>query len=112
AGAGVPGLFRFFRATLGAMLLHLGRWRQRELSADETAARMVGQPYGLMSALQKLGAYNQRMPTTSLSPSTSALCIVKPVFRRGTFSSLFSTHPPLEKRIRALREMTVTPQRS
>jgi len=64
-----------------------------------------------MSALQKLGAYNQRIPTTSLSPSTSALCIVKPLFGSGTMSSLFSTHPPLEKRIQALREMTVAPQR-
>ena len=72
---------------------------------------MVGQPYGLMSALQKLGAYNQRIPTTSLSPSTSALCIVKPFFSGGMLSSLFSTHPPLEDRIAALREMTVTPLR-
>ncbi len=69
------------------------------------------EPYGLISALQKLGAYNQRIPTTSVSPSTSALCIVKPLFGSGTVSSLFSTHPPLEKRIQALREMTVTPQR-
>jgi len=87
-------------------------WPQtREYSADETGARMVGQPYGLISALQKLGAYNQRIPTTSVSPSTSALCIVKPLFGGGGLSSLFSTHPPLEKRIQALREMTVTPQR-
>ena len=73
--------------------------------ADETGARMVGQPYGLISALQKLGAYNQRIPTTSLSPSTSALCIVKPFFGGGLLSSLFSTHPPLEERIAALREL-------
>jgi heat shock protein HtpX len=72
---------------------------------------MVGQPYGLISALQKLGAYNQRIPTTSVSPSTSALCIVKPLFGGGGLTSLFSKHPPLEKRIQALREMTVTPQR-
>ena len=72
---------------------------------------MVGQPYGLISALQKLGAYNQRIPTTSLSPSTSALCIVKPFFGGGVMSSLFSTHPPLEDRIAALKQMTVIPQR-
>src|ERR1700686_1159450 len=110
-GAGILGLLLFFLAPLAALLLQLGLSRQREFSADETGARMVGQPYGLMSALQKLGAYNQRIPTTSLSPSTSALCIVKPFFGSGTLSSLFSTHPPLEKRIEALREMTVTPQR-
>jgi len=110
-GSGVLGLLLFFLAPLGAILLQLGLSRQREFSADETGARMVGQPYGLMSALQKLGAYNQRIPTTSLSPSTSALCIVKPFFGSGVVSSWFSTHPPLEDRIAALREMTVIPQR-
>jgi heat shock protein HtpX len=110
-GSGILGLLLFFLAPLGAMLLQLALSRQREFSADETGARMVGQPYGLISALQKLGAYNQRIPTTALSPSTSALCIVKPMFRGGTLSALFSTHPPLEKRIQALREMTVAPQR-
>ena len=110
-GAGILGLLLFFLAPIGAMLLQFGLSRQREFSADETGARMVGQPYGLMSALQKLGAYNQRIPTTSLSPSTSALCSVKPLFGGGTFSSLFSTHPPLEDRIAALREMTITPLR-
>jgi len=48
------------------MFLQFGLSRQREYSADETGARMVGQPYGLISALQKLGAYNQRIPTTSV----------------------------------------------
>jgi heat shock protein HtpX len=110
-GAGILGLLLFFLGPLGALLLQLGLSRQREFSADETGARMVGQPYGLMSALEKLGAYNQRIPTTSLSPSTSALCIVKPLFGTGRSSSLFSTHPPLAKRIQALREMTVTPER-
>src|SRR5256886_6305934 len=81
-----------------------------EFSADETGARMVGQQYGLISALQKLGAYNQRIPTTSLSPSTSALCIVKPLFGGGPVSSPFSTHPPPERRIQALRGLTGTPQ--
>ncbi len=110
-GNWIVGLLMFILAPLGAMMLQLFLSRTREYSADETGARMVGQPYGLISALQKLGAYNQRIPTTSVSPSTSALCIVKPLFGSGTVSSLFSTHPPLEKRIQALREMTVTPQR-
>jgi heat shock protein HtpX len=110
-GAGILGLLLFFLAPLGAMLLQLGLSRQREFSADETGARMVGQPYGLISALQKLEAYNRRIPTTSLSPSTAALCIVKPFFGSGMLSSLFSTHPPLEDRIAALREMTAPPLR-
>jgi len=110
-GGGLAAILMIFLAPVAAFLLQLGISRQREYSADETGARMVGQPYGLISALEKLGAYNQRIPTTSLSPSTSALCIVKPLFGSGGIPSLFSTHPPLEKRIQALREMTVTPQR-
>ena len=110
-GGGLTALLMIFLAPLAALLLQLGISRGREYSADATGARMVGQPYGLISALQKLGAYNQRIPTTAVSPSTSALCIVKPLFGSGGLSSLFSTHPPLEKRIQALREMTVTPQR-
>src|SRR5438876_1777795 len=110
-GGGFAALLMIFLAPVAALLLQLFVSRAREYSADETGARMVGQPYGLISALEKLGAYNQRLPTTSLSPSTSALCIVKPLFGGGAWSSLFSTHPPLERRIQALREMTVTPQR-
>jgi heat shock protein HtpX len=110
-GGGLAALLMIFLAPFAALMLQLFLSRTREFSADATGARMVGQPYGLISALQKLGAYNQRIPTTSVSPSTSALCIVKPLFGGGGLSSLFSTHPPLEKRIQALREMTVTPQR-
>jgi heat shock protein HtpX len=98
-------------APLGAMLLQLGLSRQREYSADETGARMVGNQYGLISALQKLGAYNNQIPTTAITPSTSALCIVRPLFGRRSISSLFSTHPPLEERIAALRDMTIVPKR-
>jgi heat shock protein HtpX len=98
-------------APLAALLLQLALSRQREYSADATGARMVGNQYGLMSALQKLGTYNNRIPTTSISPSTSSLCIVKPLFGQRGFTSLFSTHPPLESRIEALREMTIVPHR-
>jgi heat shock protein HtpX len=110
-GGALAAILMIFLAPLAAILLQLGISRQREYSADASGARMVGQPYGLISALQKLGAYNQRIPTTALSPSTSALCIVKPMFGGSLASSLFSTHPPLEERIAALREMTVVPQR-
>jgi len=110
-GGGLAGILMLFLAPVAALLLQLGISRQREYSADATGVRMVGQPYGLISALQKLGAYNKRIPTTVLSPTTSALCIVKPMFASEMLSSLFSTHPPLEDRIAALREMTVVPQR-
>ena len=107
-GGGILAVLLMILAPLGAMLLQLWLSREREYSADETGARMVGHPYGLISALEKLGAYNKRIPTTAISPSTSALCIVKPLFGSGTLSSLFSTHPPLEDRISTLREMAAT----
>jgi heat shock protein HtpX len=110
-GGGLAGILMLILAPFAAFLLQLGISRQREYSADATGARMVGQPYGLISALQKLGAYNKRIPTTTLTPTTAALCIVKPMFGSDTLSSLFSTHPPLEDRIAALREMTVVPER-
>src|SRR5713101_8300274 len=77
-GGGLSGVLTLILAPIAALLLQLGISRQREYSADATGARMVGQPYGLISALQKLGAYNKRIPTTAMSPTTSALCIVKP----------------------------------
>ena len=110
-GGGITALLMLILAPFAAMLLQLGLSRQREYAADATGARMVGHPYGLIRALEKLGAYNNRIPTTTLTPSTSALCIVKPRFGGGVFSSLFSTHPPLTDRIAALRQMTVLPNR-
>lgn len=110
-GGGFGALLMIFLAPFAALLLQLFLSRTREYAADEIGARMVGQPYGLISALQKLGSYNQRIPTTALAPTTSALCIVKPMFGGQVLSSLFSTHPPLEDRIAALREMTIVPQR-
>jgi heat shock protein HtpX len=110
-GNALIGLALMILAPLGAMLLQLALSRQREYAADATGAQMVGNQFGLMSALQKLGAYNSRIPTTSISPSTSALCIVKPLFGRGGIGSLFSTHPPLQDRIEALQQMTIVPKR-
>lgn len=110
-GGGLIALVMMLLAPLAAMLLQLGLSRQREYSADATGARMVGNPYGLISALEKLGTYNNRIPTTAISPSTSSLCIVRPRFGRGGLATLFSTHPALPDRIAALRNMTIIPQR-
>jgi heat shock protein HtpX len=110
-GGGFSALLMIFLAPFAALLLQLFLSRTREYAADATGVRMVGQPQGLISALEKLGAYNKRIPTSAISPSTSSLCIVKPLFGAGTLSALFSTHPPLEDRIAALKQMTVTPLR-
>jgi heat shock protein HtpX len=107
-GGGFSALLMLILAPIAALMLQLGVSRQREYAADESGAQMVGQQYGLISALQKLGAYNQRIPS-NIPQTTSALCIVKPMFGSGSiFSSLFSTHPPLEDRIAALRELTIS----
>jgi heat shock protein HtpX len=106
-GGGITALLMLIAAPIAAALLQLGISRQREYQADASGAKMVGHPYGLMSALEKLGAYNKRIPM-DISPSTSALCIVAPLNARQFLTGLFSTHPPLEDRIARLREMTVT----
>jgi heat shock protein HtpX len=110
-GGGFTALLMIFLAPFAALLLQLFLSRTREYAADETGVRMVGHQQGLISALEKLGAYNKRIPTSAISPSTSSLCIVKPLFGSGTLSALFSTHPPLEDRIAALKQMVVTPLR-
>ena len=106
-GGGLTAILMLILAPIAAMLLQLGISRQREFAADETGAKMVGHQYGLMSALQKLGAYNKRIPS-GIPQSTSALCIVKPFSGGSVWASLFSTHPPLEDRIAALRDMTLS----
>jgi heat shock protein HtpX len=105
--SGLTGILMLILAPLAALLLQLGISRQREYQADASGARMVGHPYGLIRALEKLGAYNKRIPM-DVPPTTSALMIVAPLSAGQIFSSLFSTHPPLADRIAQLRAMTVT----
>jgi heat shock protein HtpX len=106
-GSGIAGILMLFLAPLAALLLQLGISRQREYQADASGVKMVGHANGLISALEKLGAYNKRIPM-DVAPTTSALMIVQPLSAREMFSSLFSTHPPLADRIAALRNMTIT----
>src|SRR6202142_2825921 len=106
-GGGVTALFMLILAPIAAAMLQLGILRQREYQADASGANMVGQQYGLISALEKLGAYNKRIPM-DIPQTTAALCIVAPFTVGQTLAGLFSTHPPLADRIAALRNMTVT----
>jgi heat shock protein HtpX len=106
-GGGLGALFMLILAPLAALLIQLGISRQREYAADAAGAKLVGHPYGLISALEKLGAYNKRIPMDA-SPATSSLYIVKPFSPGEILSGMFSTHPPLSDRIAALRQMTVT----
>jgi heat shock protein HtpX len=106
-GGGITALLMLLVAPIAAAMLQLGISRQREYQADASGAQMVGQQFGLISALEKLGAYNKKIPM-DISPSTAALCIVAPFTVGQTLSGLFSTHPPLADRIAALRAMSIT----
>ena len=103
----MAALLMLFVAPFAALLIQLGISRQREFAADASGAKMVGHPYGLISALEKLGAYNKRIPM-DVSPTTASLFIVAPLTAGQVFSGLFSTHPPLTERIAVLRNMTVS----
>jgi heat shock protein HtpX len=106
-GGGILGLLAMtILAPLAASLIQLAISRSREFEADATGARMVHNPFGLASALEKLETGNQRMPMPT-TPQTAHLFIVNPLSGAGaTFAKLFSTHPPLEERIARLRAMT------
>lgn len=88
-------------APIAAMIIQMAVSRSREFAADATGAAIVGQPYGLASALEKLDAYSKRIPMPA-TPATAHMFIVKP-FSGRSFMNLFSTHPPIEERIRRLR---------
>jgi heat shock protein HtpX len=106
-GGGLAALLMLIVAPIAALLIQLGISRQREFAADASGARMVGHPNGLISALEKLGAYNRRIPM-DVPPTTASLFIVAPLTAGQVFSGLFSTHPPLTERIAVLRNMTIT----
>ncbi|WP_322796542.1 zinc metalloprotease HtpX [Tepidiforma sp.] len=93
-------------APIAATLLQLGISRSREYAADETGARVTGDPLALASALEKLklGIAAMPMEPTPAQEAVSALYIANP-FRGEGLANLFSTHPPLDERIRRLREM-------
>jgi len=104
---GLAAIVMMIVAPIAAAVIQLGISRQREYAADAAGARLVGHPYGLISALEKLGAYNQRIPMTNVSPTTSSLYIVMPWSGGQVLAGMFSTHPPLSDRIAALRQMTI-----
>ncbi len=99
-GGGLGGLFMLILAPIAAMLIQLAVSRSREYEADHTGAEFTGNPYALASALQKLDAYSKRLPMAA-SPATAHLYIVQPLLGMD-FASLFSTPPPIAKRIERL----------
>ncbi len=91
-------------APIAAMLIQFAVSRSREYGADSTGARLTGDPRALASALQKLQGASRQIPLSGADPATAHLWIVNPL-TGGGLMSLFSTHPPLEDRIRRLLAM-------
>jgi heat shock protein HtpX len=106
-GGGLAALIMLIVAPIAALVIQYGISRQREFAADASGAKMVGHANGLISALEKLGAYNKRIPM-DVSPTTASLFIVAPFSAGQMLSGLFNTHPPLSERIAVLRNMTIT----
>jgi heat shock protein HtpX len=99
-GGGIGALIMLILAPIAASLIQLAVSRSREYQADATGAHFTGNPYALASALAKLDAYSRRVPLQA-TPSTAHLFIIQP-FLGMNFGNLFSTHPPIAKRIERL----------
>jgi heat shock protein HtpX len=92
-------------APLAAMIIQLAISRAREYEADRVGAMIAGTPMGLVNALRKLELAAERIPATHAQPATAHLYIVNPL-RGGGLMAMFSTHPPVQERIRRLMAMS------
>jgi len=99
-------LLLWILAPIAAAIIQLAISRQREYAADATGAEICGNPESLASALLRLEAGSQAIPM-NVNNATEPLYIVKP-FSGGGIANLFSTHPPIEERVRRLRQMRPT----
>jgi heat shock protein HtpX len=100
-------------APIAATLVQLGISRSREYLADETGARLSGDPEALASALEKLERAAHVVPPVTAVPdvaqtTTASLFIVNPFAGMRGMVSLFSTHPPMPERVRRLRNMILS----
>ena len=102
----VLGILAAILAPIAAQLIQLAVSRKREFLADATGSLLTRYPDGLADALEKISTYER--PVKSATPATAHLYIANPLgtghFKKS-FANLFSTHPPVEERIKILREM-------
>ena len=104
AGGAIAALLTVILAPIAALLIQLAVSRSREYEADRTGAEVSGNPMALASALRKLERATQVVPSQTAQPAFAHLYIVNPL--GGQFlAGLFSTHPPVEERIRRLEAM-------
>lgn len=106
-GGGIGGLLGLIAisiiAPIAAMIIQFAISRSREFLADETGAKISNDPLSLASALKKIAGYAEKIPMNA-NPATSHMFIVNPL-SGSSILSLFSTHPPVEKRIERLYRM-------
>jgi heat shock protein HtpX len=105
-GGNPLALLMVILAPIAAMLIQMAVSRSREYGADASGAKLHGDPRPLASALEKLGSAAGRVPLQGASPTNAHLCIVNPFAGLGGLAALFSTHPPIEERIRRLLSMS------
>jgi heat shock protein HtpX len=108
-GGALGLLFMAIVAPIGAMLIQMAVSRSREYLADETGAKVCGKPLSLARALEKISGISREVPMEA-APATAHMFIVSPLSGGGVLS-LFSTHPPVEKRVERLRAMAVAAAR-
>ena len=99
----ILALLTVILAPIAALLIQLAVSRSREYQADKTGAEVSGDPMALASALRKLERATEVVPSQTAQPAFAHLYIVNPL--HGGWAGLFSTHPPIEERIRRLEEM-------
>jgi heat shock protein HtpX len=103
-GSPIAALAMMIVAPLAALIVQMAISRSREYEADTGGAELAGNPRYLSGALRKLQMATQKIPMKA-NPATSHLFIVNPLSGRG-ITRLFSTHPPLEERIRRLEGLS------
>lgn len=108
SGRGNPigSLAMMIVAPIAAMLIQMAISRSREYAADAEGARIHGMPHDLASALKKIHRGVKKIPMKA-NPATAHMFIMNPLSGKG-FAALFSTHPPLEERVKRLESLTLT----
>ena len=104
-GGGLGLIAMAILAPIGAMLVQMAVSRSREYQADASGARFCGRPDSLARALEKIAGTSRKIPLES-TPATAHMFIMSPLSGKGLMS-LFSTHPPVEKRVERLRAIRV-----
>jgi len=99
----IAALLMLLLAPVAAMLIQFAISRQREFKADAVGSEISGRPLALASALTKLDAAAHRIPM-NVAPAAASLALVNPLsaLKGRSLMTLFSTHPPTEKRVAAL----------